>query len=159
MVRIINFLGRKGMLDIPSFVATDNEVLTLKFKGLDLTRGRYKLTIKHGALKKTCYLGNTMAVDLSAEWVNENAKPIECFLELRDEAGTNVLIRSAKSINDCAGFFIEPLKIEQAEDGYSFVAWFQQTEKLIYTLQEELKTVKYRLSKYEDNGIPLCFDK
>ena len=170
MIRTISITGRRGRYDLPTFLLTENEVLTLKFTGVDTRLGRYVATVRHGAETKTVYLSNAMTVDLTPEWLAKNAeKPLEVFLELRDSAGTRVLISSAKSATDQHGFYIEPLKLERVDDGWSMVAWLQRMENELVKLEKrfdgELKKAlgriekaEKKLSQYEDQGVPLLFE-
>lgn len=157
MKRTINFIGRRGTFDLPSFLITENEPLTLKLNGLDSKLGKYVLTFKHGDEKGTVYLSNTMSVDVPIEYLKVNNEPIELFLELRDIAGTKVLIHTAKTPTDCTGFYIEPLKLERVEEGWSLVAWLQEAETEMQKLGDELKCMKQKLLQFESNGIPLTF--
>lgn len=170
MVRTINFIGRQGRYDLPTFLLTDNDVLTLKLTGLDPRLGRYVMTIRHGTDTKTVSLSSAMTLDLPTEWLALNGtKPIEVFLELRDNAGTRVLIPSAKSPTDQAGFYIEPLKLERVDESWSMVAWLQRIESEITAIKlnqsrtatatsKRIKDVEDKLAEYEDKGIPLTFE-
>lgn len=171
MIRTINFIGRRGTFDLPSFLITENEPLTLKFAGLDARLGKYVATIRHGAEVKTVYLSNIMSLDIPAEWLfaaNVN-QPIEVFLELRDHAGTRILIPSAKTPTDQHGFCIEPLKLERVDGAWSMVAWLQRIESEIAALKaaqtqtaaatsKRFEAVEDKLSEYEEKGIPLLFE-
>lgn len=170
MVRIINFIGRRGTYDLPTFLLTENEVLTLKFMGLDVTLGRYVVTVRHGTQSKTYYLSTAMTVDIMPEWLAVNGeKPLEVFIELRDNTGTKTLIQSAKSTYDQMGFYIEPLKLEKVGKNFSMVAWLQRLESLINesnakidkqfaVAEKELTDIKTKLAEYENNGVPLAFE-
>ena len=159
MIRKINFIGRRGTYDLPSFLLTENETLTLKLEGLDARLGRYVMTIRHGTNVKTVYLRNALTVDISPEWLSENAeKPIECFLELRDNSGTQVLISSANSFTDQSGYYIEPLKLERIEKTWSLVAWLQKTDADLAQVKDAIQEINIKLAEYEENGIPLKFE-
>lgn len=170
MVRTINFVGRRGTYDLPTFLLTENEVLTLKFKGLDVTLGRYVVTVRHGNQCKTYYLSTAMTVDVLPEWLAVNGdQPLEVFIELRDNTGTAVKIESAKTTHDQMGFYVEPLKLEKVGESFSMVAWLQRLERLIAESNEtmnkqfaqaekDLSEIKTKLAEYEDNGVPLAFE-
>lgn len=168
MIRTINFIGRRGTFDLPSFLITENEPLTIKLEGLDATLGKYVLTIRQGEKEKTMYLSNIMSLDIPAEWLKSSDVnyPIEVFLELRDNAGTRVLISSAKTPTDQTGFYIEPLKLERVDKAWSMVAWLQRVEREIEAikLNQKLtdaatlayfKKIEDKFTEYEDKGVPL----
>lgn len=170
MIRIINIVGRRGLYDLPSFLLTENEVLTLKFVGLDIRLGRYVVTIRHGTETRMVYLSGAMTVDLTPEWLAINGiKPIEVSLELRDNAGTKVLIPAAKTSNDQQGYYIEPLKLEKTDKAWSMIAWLQRVDKELLDIRKnvasemdelkaKIKTMADKLSEYESNGVPLKFE-
>ena len=160
MIRTINFVGRRGLYDLPTFLVTANEPLTIKFAGLDIRLGKYVATIRHGKETLSVYLSNVMSVDIPT--------PIEMFLELRDNNGTRVLIGSAKSHADLNGYYIEPLKLEKVDGSWSMIAWLQRIENKIQELKTETDTklknmddrlmrTEETLSHYENNGVPLQF--
>ena len=170
MIRTINFVGRRGLYDLPTFLVTANEPLTIKFAGLDIRLGKYVATIRHGKEILTVYLSNAMSVDIPMRWLLETnvENPIEVFLELRDNNGTRILISSAKSHADLNGYYIEPLKLEKVDGSWSMIAWLQRIENKIQELKTEtdtkLKNMDDRLmrteetiSHYENNGVPLQF--
>ena len=117
------------------------------------------------------YLSSIMSVDIPAEWLfaaNVN-HPIEVSLELRDHAGTRILIPSAKTPTDQHGFCIEPLKLERVDGAWSMSAWLQRIESEIAALKaaqtqtaaatsKRFEAVESKLSEYEDKGIPLTFE-
>ena len=170
MIRTIDIIGRRGRYDLPTFLLTDNEVLTLKITGVDPHLGRYVATIRHGNETKTVYLNTGMTFDLPAAWLAINGeKPLEIFLELRDNTGTQVLIHSAKSITDQVGFYIEPLKIERVDKNWSLVAWLQRVENNLTNIKRDfnaesqkikdrMSKVEERLSEYDEKDIPLSVE-
>lgn len=170
MIRTINIIDRRGTYDLPVFLLTENEVLTLKFAGLDPRLGRYVVTVQHGDERKTVYLTANLTVDITPEWLSKNGtKPLEVFLELRDNAGAKILIPSAKSATDRNGYYIEPLKIEEVDKSFSMVGWLQKLEKDLLDLKsvfekelgkvtDRVLNVEEKLSEYEEHGVPLKFE-
>lgn len=170
MIRTINILERRGKYDLPVFLLTENEVLTLKFSGIDPRLGRYIVTLQHGDESRTVQLSANLTVDIMPEWLNRNGTaPLEVFLELRDNAGTKILISSVSSATDRNGYYIEPLKIEKVDKAFNMLGWLQKIERdiecLKSTFQKEIANVTDRvevveatLSKYEECGIPLKFE-
>ena len=152
MLRTITMHQRTGIIDEPSFFLTENEPLTLKFDGLSHRIGKYVVTIIHGKNKKTIYLPLSFVVDISAEFLKKGGNaPIEIYLELRNNAGTHKLIRSAIDENDKEGFFIEPLVVEKAETGLNVSGLISVINKLA----DRLSIVENRLAEFDNNGVPL----
>lgn len=158
------------MYDLPVFLLTENEVLTLKFSGIDPRMGRYIVTLRHGEENRTVQLSANLTVDIMPEWLNRNGtNPLEVFLELRDNAGTKILISSVQSATDRNGYYIEPLKIEKVDKAFNMIGWLQKVERdiadLKLLLKKEITNVTDRvevmedtLSKYEECGVPLKFE-
>jgi hypothetical protein len=156
----INIQGRTGRFDTPSFLLTANEDLTLCFNVKETRVGRYVAKFKHGENKMTAYLTKEdRSVNIPASWLNKaGAVPLEIFLELRDGTGTRVIIPSAKSETDKEGFFIEPLKIVEMEDGWSACGWLQELENAFAEINGKVDDVSERVKKFEDDGVPLTFE-
>ena len=152
MLRTITIHQRTGIIDEPSFFLTENEPLTLKFVGLSHRIGKYVVTIVHGKNKKTIYLPLSFVVDISAEFLKKGGNaPIEIYLELRNNAGTHKLIRSAIDENDKEGFFIEPLILENAKTGLNVSSLVGQ----IAELEKRLAIAEEKLAEFDNSGVPL----
>lgn len=159
MIKEIKFIGRTGLFENPSFLIADNEDLTLKLNLPNIRDGKFVLKLKHGENEKTFVLSAEKTCDVSAEWLKKTgAKPLELFLELRDETGTKIITRSAKTRTDRGGYFIEPLKIEEVEDGWSASAFLQLIENEIKNLKQTCQNLDDRISSFEENGIPLIIE-
>lgn len=155
MIRTINITGRTGRIDVPSFLWTENESLTLKFVTREIRIGRYVCAVTLGEKTKTVYLGNDMSVEFSPEWLKDGAgKLMEIYLEFRTPDASRVIIPSAKSETDCTGFLIEPLLIEKMDDSYSVCGWLSKVENEIAGVKSELLQVQEKLAMYEENGVP-----
>lgn len=155
MIRTINITGRTGRIDVPSFLWTENESLTLKFVTREIRIGRYVCEVKLGEKTKTVYLGNDMSVEFSPEWLKDGAgKLMEIYLEFRTPDASRVIIPSAKSETDCTGFLIEPLLIEKMDDSYSISGWLSKIENELAGVKAELLEVQEKLAVYEENGTP-----
>lgn len=158
MIRVVKFNGRQGFFDLPSFLLSKNEDLTIKFIGLDKTRGKYVLTIARDLLKETFFLSDNMTIDIPNRIIAFSPQKIEFYLELRDETGTNVLIGSAKHRYDATSFYIEPLKVERVSNGWGLTGWLQNIELELQEIKTQLLQVQETLAKYEQKGIPLIFE-
>lgn len=155
MIRTINITGRTGRIDVPSFLWSENESLTLKFVTREIRIGRYVCEVKLGEKTKTVYLGNDMSVTILPEWMKDGiGKHLEIYLEFRTPDISRVIIPSAKSETDCTGFLIEPLLIEKLDDSYSASGWLSKIEDKLSSLQAELAEAQEKLAMYEENGVP-----
>ena len=155
MIRTINITGRTGRIDVPSFLWAENESLTLKFVTREIRIGRYVCAVKLGDKSKTVYLGKDMSVTILPEWLRDGVgKHLEIYLEFRTTDASRVIIPSAKSETDRAGFFIEPLLIEKMNDSYSVNGWLSKVENELAGVKSELLQVQEKLAVYEENGVP-----
>ena len=126
MIRNIHFTGRTGCFDVPSFLLTDNEDLTLVFNVQEYRQGKFVVVIKHGNARMTVHLTKEKRITLTADWLKENgAVPLEILLELRTVDLSRVIIPNA---NEKGGFFIGPLLIEKIDDSFTAVGWLQKIE-------------------------------
>lgn len=134
MLRIIKITGRTGRFDVPSFLLTENEGVTLKIETKELRQGKFVLTVKHGTQSKTVYLGKQMTVDLSPEWLKGGgAEPILFSLEFRDMTASIVYTR----------YEIEPLEVKEMEVGAEYLS-------MIQTLEIEVAKLRERVQGQED---------
>ena len=153
MIRTIHIKGLTGRFDVPSFLWTENETLTLKFDVAEKRVGRYVAVVICGAQKKTVYLGRDMSVELSPEFIQKGEyQPLTILLEFRPPKGTRAIIG-----NDPynGGFCIEPLKIERVNENTCAIAWMQKLEGDFEALSKRLKMVEDKLKEFEDEGVPL----
>lgn len=156
MIRTITMRGRTGLYDNPSFLITDNDPLTLKLNLPIIRDGKYVAKLKHGDMEKTVSLDKEMIVDVETEWLKKGGEnPLEVFLELRDNSGTKVLIRSARTRTDRGGYFIEPLKIEAVDDGWSALSLLKDFESRICMLEQKNEELSNRIAAFEDHGVEL----
>lgn len=156
MIRTIKITGRTGRFDVPSFLLTDNEWLTLVFAFDERRTGRYVVSLRHGNQKKTVYLGDEKTVELSPDWLKAGGTaPLEIDLELRTKDATLVRIHSAKSAEDKDGFFIEPLLITETDGAFATYGLLSKIEAEVQDLKTRMKTAEGKLSDFEDEGVPL----
>ena len=158
MIVNVKFNGRTGRVEPSSFLLSSNEDLTVHFDIPEKRTGRYVAKFVHGTDELTVYLMKDKKAEIHAEWLNRaGAVPLEIFLELRDNTATQVYIPSAKDEEDKDGFFIEPLKVEEMPNGWRACGWLQALEQAFAELNEKLGSVSERLTKFEDEGVPLNF--
>lgn len=153
MKRVIKFKGRTGRWDIPSFLWTENETLTIKLEIAESRVGKYIAVVNCGEQKKTVYLDKDMTIDISPDFLkNGKFNPIYVLLEFRDLRGNRPIIP-----NDPAkgGFFVEPLYIERVTENTTAIAWLTKIENDIAELKKMQGNINEKLQKFEDEGVPL----
>lgn len=153
MIRRIKIKGRTGRFDVPSFLWTENETLTLKLDVEEKRVGRYVAVVRCGEQRKTVYLNAEMTVELSPEFIQKGEyQPLTVLLELRNAQGTRVLIPSDP---EKGGFCIEPLKIERMGENTCAVTWMQKLEGELGALRTRVEKTENKLKEFEDEGVPL----
>lgn len=156
MTRTIHIKGLTGRFDVPSFLWTENETLTLKFDVAEKRIGRYIVVVICGEQRKTVYLGRDMSAELSPEFIQKGEyQPLTILLEFRPPKWTRAMIGNDPSNG---GFCIEPLKIERVNENTCAVAWMQKLEGDFEALSKRLKTVEDKLKEFEDEGVPLLVE-
>lgn len=150
MKRTINFRGRMGRYDVPSFPFTENETLEIFFNIQGFTLGKYIAVLTCGKRKQAFALDKDMTVTVPPEFIKRgDFNPLSVLLELRTMAGDKVIIPSDPAQG---GYHIEPLYIDKVEGNTTAVAWCQE-------LDQRLKYVEDKLKEYEDKGVPLVFEE
>ena len=150
MKRIINFRGRMGRYDIPSFLFTENETLEIQFNIQTYTLGKYIAILTCGKRKQAFSLGQDMTVTIPPEFIKRgDFAPLSILLELRTMVGDKVIIPSDPARG---GYHIEPLYIDRVEGNTTAIAWCQELERRIKHVEDKLK-------EYEDKGVPLVFEE
>lgn len=150
MKRILNFSGRIGRYDIPSFLFTENETLEIAFNLQRYTLGKYIAIITCGNNEHVFSLEEDMQVTIPPDFIKRgNYAPISILLELRTMPGDKVIIPSDPAQG---GFHIEPLYIEKVNGNVTAIAWCQDLEKRVAHLEA-------KLGEFEDKGTPLVFEE
>ena len=151
MLREVNFTGRTGRFDVPSFLFTENEELEIKFNVQVCIQGVYVATIKHGNFQRTVRLDEDKTLTIVPEWLKENGEqPIEILLELWDTSMSRRIIPSGSS-----GFFIEPLYMEKVDDAFTAVGWLQKIESGMEEMAlqiEELQSIVERVPQHIEDA-------
>ncbi len=153
MKRIIKVKGLTGRLDVPSFLWTENETLTLTFDIEEKRVGRYVVVVLCGEQRKTVYLGRDMSVEITPQFIKDGGyQPLTILLEFRNTYGDKVIIPNDPTDG---GFAIEPLRIERVNENNCVLAWMQKLEGDMAALGARLTTVENKLAAFEDEGVPL----
>jgi hypothetical protein len=126
MIRTVNFTGKTGRFDVPSFLWTENENLTIKFDVKRYIQGIFVCVVKHGNAKREFKLEEDMTITLYPDWLKENGTaPLEILLELRTLDLSRVIVPSGR---ENGGYFIEPLLIEHVDATFTAVGWLTKIE-------------------------------
>jgi hypothetical protein len=153
MERVLTIKGSVGKFDVPHFLSSDNEGVTITLSTPEETRiGVYRLVVRHGnaeILNKSIRSGQT--VYLSPEWIksggNEN---VEFSLILVSQDGARIIKDNYK---------IEPLKIESVNGNFSFCSWVEAMAKRCEELDKRFLILQKRVEEYEKNGIELISEE
>ena len=152
MLRTINFTGKTGRFDVPSFLWTENENLTIKFDVKRYIQGVFVCVVKHGKAKREFKLADDMEITLYPDWLKENeTAPLEILLELRTLDLSRVIVPSGR---ENGGYFIEPLLIEHVDDSFTAIGWLTKIE----TEQAEQRALLKELQSIVE-GIPEQIEK
>lgn len=147
MIRTLKIDGRTGTFDIPSFLLSENEHLTIRIVITgEIYVGKYRLIVKHGDDKRTISLKNFPEITLPAEWLNKSSENLEFSLVLLD-------VDETKVIKD--DYNIEPLKIEKIGGNFAFTAQVQEFEKRQAEFDKKLVELYEKLSQFEREGVEL----
>ncbi len=147
MTRALKIKGRTGLFDVPSFLVSENESLTIKLNFAEERRlGRYRLIVRHGEYKKTFSFKKPDPIELSPEWLKSSAENVEFSLVLLNENETAV-------IKD--DYQIEPLKLETVNGNFTFTAILQELVSKQGEQDQKLLGLEERLKQFEDEGVPL----
>lgn len=158
MERTITITGRTGLFDIPSFLFSENEDLSIRFDFKNEIRfKRFRVVVKHGAQKYAFTLAKREAIKLPAEWLKLSEENLEFSLLLLNDKETAVI----KS-----DYQIEPLKMEKIDGNFSFTATVQDIYARLDKMGADLSTTNERMAKaeaklkeFEDEGVPLITEK
>ena len=148
MLRTINFIGRTGRYDVPSFLWLENEELTIQINVETYMQGRFVCVVKHGNAKKTVCLNEDNTFTLPANWLKENGTlPVEILLELRTTDLSRVIIPNGR---ENGGYFIEPLQIDYVDDTYTAIGWLTKIENGILSHTQEIEELQSMVAGLHD---------
>jgi hypothetical protein len=153
MKAIININGLVGGWDLPAFKVSNNEDLTVAFKGLHMSQlYRYLATFKIGAAKSVITLDKDLTATVNSDFLNTQGDVLEVFLEARS-AKTDRLLISSNPQGD--GFFIEPLKILRFDETLTAVGMLSEINKKMSALDARLLAAEETLREFKEVGVPL----
>lgn len=147
MLRTINFTGKTGRFDVPSFLWTENENLIIKFDVKRYIQGIFVCVVKHGKAKREFKLADDMEITLYPDWLKENGTaPLEILLELRTLDMSRVIIPNGR---ENGGYFIEPLLVEYVDDSFTAIGWLTKIE-----LEQAAQKIAFEELQSIVEGIP-----
>jgi hypothetical protein len=146
MKRKITLKGRVGMFDVPTFSISDNDLLTIDVEiPKEIRLCKYRLCVRHGALKKIFTLYKGMSVALEPDWLKANQENLEFSLALLNDKD--------KVVKD--DYQIEPLKMETQEGNFIFSARVQALIDWQKQHERKLEELERRFSQYEHSGVTI----
>lgn len=129
MNRKLTIKGTTGRYDVPSFVWSENETLSITFDIHETREGRFYAVIRCGNRIMELSVRKNQTVEIPAEFIkNGNFEPLSISLEFLNANGTAVIIPSDPKRG---GYFIEPLYFRRVEETTTAVAWLQDIERKI----------------------------
>lgn len=129
MNRKLTIKGTTGRYDVPSFVWSENEKLSITFDIRETRVGRFYAVICCGKRVMEISLAKYQTVEIPAEFIkNGGFEPLNISLEFWNASGTAVIVPSDPKRG---GYFIEPLYFKRAEDCTVAISWLQDVERKI----------------------------
>ena len=126
MNRKLTIKGTTGRYDVPSFVWSENETLSITFDIRETRVGRFYAVIRCGKRVMEFSLAKYQTVEIPAEFVKSGGfEPLNISLEFWNTSGTAVIVPSDPKRG---GYFIEPLYFRRVEETTTAMAWLQDVE-------------------------------
>ena len=126
MNRKLTIKGTTGRYDVPSFVWSENETLSITFDIRETRVGRFYAVIRCGRRIMELSLAKHQTVDIPAEFIKAGEfEPLNISLEFLNASGTAVIVPSNPKRG---GYFIEPLYFRRVEETTTAIAWLQDVE-------------------------------
>ena len=126
MNRKLTIKGTTGRYDVPSFVWSENENLSITFDIHETRVGRFYAVIRCGKRIMEVSLAKHQTVEIPAEFIkNGDFEPLNISLEFLNASGTAVIVPSDPKRG---GYFIEPLYFRRVEETTTAIAWLQDVE-------------------------------
>ena len=154
MNRKLTIKGTTGRYDVPSFVWTENENLSITFDIRETRAGRFYAVIRCGNRIKEISLAKYQTVEIPAEFIQKGGfEPLNISLEFRNASGTAVIVPSDPKRG---GYFIEPLYFRRVEETTTAIAWVQDIESKIKQTNAKVEEITALLQKQQGqiDGVP-----
>ena len=145
MNRKLTIKGTTGRYDVPSFVWTENENLSITFDIRETRAGRFYAVIRCGNRIKEISLAKYQTVEIPAEFIQKGGfEPLNISLEFRNASGTAVIVPSDSKRG---GYFIEPLYFRRVEETTTAIAWLQDVESKLNATNARIDETNALLQK------------
>lgn len=154
MNRKLTIKGTTGRYDVPSFVWSENETLSITFDIHETRVGRFYAVIRCGKRIMELSLAKYQTVEIPAEFIkNGGFEPLNISLEFWNASGNAVIIPSDPKRG---GYFIEPLYFRRVEETTTAIAWLQDIESKIEQTNAKVEETNTLLQKQQEqlDGVP-----
>jgi hypothetical protein len=151
MKRILKFEGKTARWDVPSFLWTENEPLTIEFDIVEQRAGTHYASIRCGNRLNEVSLATSKMVEVPAQFIKDgDYSPLQISLEFRSDKGGAVIVPADPKRG---GYFIEPLAIERVEESTTAIAMLQALEAQFKAktekLAEDINTLRTDVTRHE----------
>lgn len=154
MNRKLTIKGTTGRYDVPSFVWSENENLSITFDIHETRVGRFYAVIRCGKRIMELSLAKYQTVEIPAEFIKAGEfEPLNISLEFLNASGNAVIVPSDPKRG---GYFIEPLYFRRVEESTTAIAWLQNIESKIAEINAKLEETNKSVAecKAELDGVP-----
>ena len=154
MNRKLTIKGTTGRYDVPSFVWSENETLSITFDIHETRVGRFYAVIRCGKRVMELHLAKYQTVEIPAEFIKGGElEPLNISLEFWNESGTAVIVPSDPKRG---GYFIEPLYFRRVEETTTAIAWVQDIESKIKQTNAKVEEITALLQTLQGQiaGVP-----
>ena len=119
-------------------------------------QGKFIAVATCGTQKKTVTLDESKEIEITPEFIKDGGfQPVSFLLEFRTLNDDRSIVSNDPKKG---GYFIEPLLIQRVDENTTAIAWLQKVESDMQALSVRIARTEERLTKFEDDGIPLIFE-
>lgn len=154
MNRKLTIKGTTGRYDVPSFVWSENETLSITFDIHETRVGRFYAVIRCGKRVMEISLAKYQTVEIPAEFIKSGGfEPLNISLEFWNASGTAVIVPSDPKRG---GYFIEPLYFRRVEETTTAMAWLQDVESKIAEINAKIEKTNASIAECKTglDGVP-----
>jgi hypothetical protein len=154
MNRKLTIKGTTGRYDVPSFVWSENEKLSITFDIRETRVGRFYAVIRCGKRVMEFSLAKYQTVEIPAEFIKSGGfEPLNISLEFWNASGTAVIVPSDPKRG---GYFVEPLYFRRVEETTTAIAWLQDVESKLNATNARIDETNALLQQQQEqlDGVP-----
>ena len=154
MNRKLTIIGTTGRYDVPSFIWSDNEKLSITFDIQETRVGRFYAVIRCGKRVMELSLAKYQTVEIPTEFVKSGGfEPLNISLEFWNASGTAVIVPSDPKRG---GYFIEALYFRRVEETTTAIAWLQDVESKLAATNARIDETNALLQQQQSqlDGVP-----